>query len=392
MNSGSDTLGKKILILTAHYGAGHIKVSEALQNAFNEENIHDVVVLDFFDQTVPKLSRFVKTIYLESLKKAPQLYGAFYQGIGKTKPESWVQKQLNQLGYDKLLGYLKDNKPEIVVCTYPIPAGVVSLMKHRGDYDPFLVTVPTDYRIHSQWIHLGVDLYVVANEVVKDDLINRDIDSAKLEVTGLPINPDFYMQTRVDRDGYGLKSGVPVVLVMSGGYGMSNIAIEIVETISKLPDEKQIVVICGHDKKLKTKMENIKGKDTRITALGFVDNVEELMSMSDVLVSKAGAITITEALAKQLPIVLYKPLPGQETENAEFVSACGAGVIAKNKSDLAKKIQQIISDPKISDRMKAAGSKISSKNAAKKATKVIIERYIQGADNNKTKIWNADIQ
>lgn len=373
------------MILTAHYGAGHIKVSESLQIAFKKENIFDVVVLDFFDQTVPKLSRIVKAIYLESLKKAPQLYGAFYQSISKTKPESWVQKQLNQLGYDKLLSYLKDNKPEIVICTYPIPAGVVSLMKHRGDYTPFLVTVPTDYRIHSQWVHQGVDLYVVATEEVKNDLINRDIDSAKIEVTGLPINPDFYIQTRADRDGYRLKSGVPVVLVMSGGYGMSNIALEIVETIAKLPDEKQIMVVCGHDKNLKTKLENIKSKDTRVTALGFVDNIEELMSMSDILVSKAGAITITEALAKQLPIVLYKPLPGQEMENAEFISRCGAGVIAKNKSDLAKKIQQILSDPKISERMKTAIKKISSKNSSKKAANVIVERYFKGVNNYKIK-------
>jgi processive 1,2-diacylglycerol beta-glucosyltransferase len=359
---------QRVLILSASYGAGHNQVSRALKEGINAlKPAAQVDIVDFFQFVSEPINKLTQTLYVQSVRRLPAGYGLFYKQTGHIPHDSALQRQLNQLGKDKLLDYLDQHPADLIICTFPTPAGVLSELKYEGLVNVPVHVVITDYVVHSQWIHPHIDRYYVADPSVSEGLESRGIDPGKITVTGIPIRGEFAEPLSRDdaRSSLDLHGEMPVVLVMAGAFSMLGGLPEIVRVLAKLDAPHQTIVIAGHNKKLEKRLESItKDAPYPVRVLGFVEDIKSYMKASDLLISKTGGITVSEALACGLPLVAFNVIPGQEASNCKFLLKNGAARYARDNAHLASVLKRLLSDDAARVRMANAARSLARPNAA----------------------------
>ncbi len=343
---------KKVLILYATAGIGHKKASIAVKEAFDELKLKDVEVTlaDSLDYT----NAFFKWSYLEAylmmVNKLPALWGFLYYFTDNLYANLLVSKMRrlnNWFNSKKLARYIMNEKPDVVISTHFFAGEVISQLKWVGLIESKLVTVVTDYRLHSWWVSDRTDIYVVAGEDARDDLVRWKVPLSKIRMLGIPIEPVFSKKldkAKILRDA-NLKEGIFTVLVIGGGFGVGPIE-DIIKAIGNISHPLQIITICGHNEELAGKLEALRSSmKADIKIFGFVDNVYEYMDVANVLISKSGGITVSESLAKELPMVIIAPIMGQETRNSDYLIKRGAAVQIAKASELKEIIEYLISHP-----------------------------------------------
>ncbi len=359
---------KRVLILSASYGAGHNQVSRALQEGIKSiDPTTEVDIVDFFQFVSEPFNRLTQTLYVQSVRRLPAGYGLFYKRTGHIPPDSVWQRQLNHLGKENLLDYLDRHDPDLIVCTFPTPAGVLSELKEEGLVDVPVHVVITDYVVHSQWIHPHVDRYYVADGSVGAGLEERGMAPDRITVTGIPIRREF--AGRVDRadarTALDLSQEMPAVLVMAGAFSMLGGLPEIVRVLERLEVPHQTIVIAGHDKKLEKRLKTItKNALFPVRVLGFVEDVKSYMSAADLIISKTGGITVAEALACGLPLVAFNVIPGQEASNCKFLLKKGAARYARQPAQLESVLRRLLNEPDALARMSRAAAALARPDAA----------------------------
>jgi processive 1,2-diacylglycerol beta-glucosyltransferase len=360
---------RKVLILSASYGEGHQQAARAIQEALLTQNrCLDVRIIDYLQMVHPILNSITRYCYIQSVKLVPSLYGILYHGSRNMKPSSILSKQLNQLGSDELVKYLNQYEPDIVISTFPTPAGVMSALKERGVTNVPAATVITDHAIHNQWIHPYTDMYFVGSQHVRKELIQRGVPENKISVTGIPIRGIFNQP--MDREAlqrkYHIKPDVPTVLVMGGAYGVLHDIPNICEELFTFPRRVQVLVVCGHNEKLYMQIKEIsKRASNPVQVFGYVQDIHELMAISDLVITKAGGLTISESLAMELPMLLYRPIPGQEIQNAKFLVKSRVAVLAETRKHVSKYVKMLLSErPELLLTMRENTKKIKKPNAA----------------------------
>jgi len=333
-----------VVVLSASYGSGHNQVAEAIRQAFSALDGWPVQVRDHFDAFVsPVFGRSTRALYLSILKHTPHLWGRIYHFADRLPVRSPLMFGMNRLGARQLAEFLARTLPGAVISVHPAPAGAVSAAKAAGLRVPHL-TVFTDFVAHGQWLYPNVERYCVPCEEVADGLVERGISRERIAVTGIPIRRRF--PCRFDREElrakHGLKAGEPVVLVMAGAHATLGRMTEALKVFKSLPVACQGVFVCGRDHGLADRLR--RDADDRIQIMGYVEPVEELMALADVLVTKAGAVTISEAIAMELPMILYRSLPGQEEANHSYLERAGGALIARNETDLARALLELLTD------------------------------------------------
>jgi processive 1,2-diacylglycerol beta-glucosyltransferase len=288
---------------------------------------------------------------------------------------SKLRRLNNWIASGKFRMYLIDSKPDVVVSTHFFASEVISAMKKDGELDSRLITVVTDYRLHSWWVNSGTDVYIVGSEEAKKDLLRWGTDGSKVKVIGIPVEPAFTkpLDKEAIANRLGLKKGVPVILVLGGGFGVGPI-LDIVKTIEDITAPMQILAICGHNESLVKQLESMKpSMKQQIDIFGFVQNVYEFMEVADILISKSGGITVSESLAKDLPLVVVSPIIGQETHNCDFLITNGAAVKAGKISDLKGILEDLASHPEKVQSMREAIGRIRKPAACYDIAKLAIE-------------------
>ena len=366
-----------VLIFSASFGAGHVRAAEAIMEELRikEPNVK-ITHLDFGAFLSKTFNSFIKSTYIELIKYTPKLWGKFYYRTSKIPPDSLFQRFLNGLGRREFLKLIKSLKPDLVICTYPTVAGVLAQQRLKGILNVPLVTVVTDYAVHSQWIHSGVDLYIVGCESVYDGLVARGIHPSSIRITGIPVSPKF--EWTLDRQEIlkklHLKPHLPTVLVMGGAYGVLGGAKWICKFLVESDFPVQTMIVCGQDEKLYKALDPlmVNGKNPA-ARFGFVKNVEELMSAADMIITKAGGLTVSEALTKRVPLVIFRPIPGQEEENARYLEDIGAGRTAKNEEELEEIIFALLKHSKDLLRMRRAAELAVPGRAAELAVQSMLQ-------------------
>lgn len=338
----------RVLLLTASFGEGHNQAARAVAEALERDGV-TVKLVDYTEWLHPALRSFAKFSLMQGVQKVPTLYGLFYRSMSRIQPSSSIQKQLNHLGIEHMKACLNSFSPDVVASTFPTPTGVLSELRGLG-----ITTVPntailTDYTAHGQWVHESTDIYFVAAESVKRELLQRGVPSSKVLVTGIPIRSKFddltVKRLLAEREGlrssHGFKSGTPLVLIMGGGAGLLA-DVPAWESMIKRT-QAQVAVICGRNPRLYKRLQHLHSNRVRI--LGYTNRVAEWMAMSDLIVTKPGGITVTEALAMELPMLLYRPIPGQEEGNATFMMKMGAAHLASDVKAAEQFIDQVVADP-----------------------------------------------
>ena len=374
-----------VLILSANYGAGHNQVSCALKSAIIEKcPDYKVEVYDFFNYLDPVLRQAIQFSYTQFLKHFSQGYQWFYDATKQLEPDSKWQRMLNHLGKQRLFEILKQLSPKVIICTFPTPAGVVSRLKACGAINIPLVTVVTDITIHNQWVHPYVDDYIVGADIVARNLKRQGIPAERIHVTGIPLRKEFEKNIHDDTiwTRYGLNKDLFTLMVMGGGSGLLFGIEDVCEQLSNLDRPIQVIVITGTNKSLEKKLISIaEHSKIPIHIYGYVENIAEIMEISDLLLTKAGGVTVFEALAKKLPMIIYNPLPGHEAGNTRFLLRKKAAIVAKDSQEVVDTIRKCIDDPEIIKGMVKSIEPISKPESTKNAVDIIL-KAIEVSRNN----------
>ncbi len=367
----------RFLIFSATFGAGHVKAAEALIVSIKtKEPTAEIIHEDTFELINKQMNNLIRLFYISLIKRAPKVWGKFYNMTKDLDYDSLFNRMNNNYGKSKLMNYINAIKPDVIICTYPTVAGMLASLRLNGELNIPVISVVTDYTVHSQWIHPGVDLNIVGNRDVYKGFVERGIDKNRIQISGIPVNPKFDTPSNKEEIFHklGLKKDRLTFLIMGGAYGVLNKAKWMVKRLANVKENIQLIIVCGKDKKLYESLDDVITKTRNpVLRFGYVNNIDELMTAADVIITKAGGLTVSEALTKHLPLIIFKPIPGQEENNATFIKKIGAGFIAPTDEQLMMSIEKIIKNPQLITEMMHAAESAFPGQSSKKAAESIIE-------------------
>jgi len=324
-------------------------------------------VVDSYRYAASFFSKVVSDGYIGMVKTIPQVYGFIYDRAERAQEAGGFRVWAAEFTARNLQGLIGKMKPSVVVCTHAFPCNAMAAYKRL--YDPTIpvLGVVTDFVVHPFWIYRNIDAYAVATPEMRATMIARGIDPARVSVDGIPVDLAFADRSQSKeqiRAKLGLRSDRPVILVMGGGLGLGPVAAS-AQALAQLGRDVTAVVIVGRNARLAKKVEDAARSypyETRV--LGFVDNVADYMLASDVLVTKPGGLTTSEALSAEVPMILVRPLPGQEQRNAHYLEARGAALRADRSGDIARVVASFLDDREQAERLRLAAADLRKPYAA----------------------------
>lgn len=337
------TQNKKILILTGSFGNGHLQVTQSVVNQFNEMNLDNLTVIehDLFLEAHPILTSICKKWYINSFKYFRNMYKAFYY----SRPDQLDKCFYKYYGLNKLINLLLKEKPDLILLTFPTP--VMSVLTEQFDMNIPIATVMTDYRMQKNWITPHSQRYYLATEDLKDEFASIGIPKSQIKVTGIPIADKF--EEEIDKTSWlrqnNLAPDKPTILMSAGAFGVSKGFDQMIQEILNRSPHSQVVMICGKNKELKrTLSAQFKNYDN-VLIVGYTKHMNEWMSSSQLMITKPGGITISEALTRQTPMIFLNPAPGQELENANYFEEKGFGLIADTPEEAIQQVATLTNTP-----------------------------------------------
>lgn len=350
----------KILILTAATGGGHIRASRAIEHYLNEHmpdsqtQVVDALkcISTIFDKTICDGYHFLAT-------KQPKVFGKLYEQTNRETALSRFVPLINSMVARRLLPTIDEFCPDIILTTHPFVNEMVSELKEKGKIAQPLICILTDYSPHRAWVAKNVDAYVVASEDMVPALADMGAPKDRIFPFGIPVFSQFFSQANREEllEEFGLEKGLMTVLFMAGSFGVTNI-LQIYRDVVALPDAFQLIVITGRNQKLYDALEKeIVHSPKKTKLIFFTNEVEKYMKVSDLIVTKPGGLTVSEALACNLPLAVFDAIPGQEEENADFLLSHDMAVHMKKGDNCAKAIQLLLQDEERLNRMRRSCEK-----------------------------------
>lgn len=339
---------RTILILSASIGAGHIKAAEAIRDELAAQFPEDrIKMLDFMDRRISLFHWMLKKLYLFMLDFVPNLYDVFYHVSGGSSGGTFARQLAAVAMYLPMARLLEHHKPDLLVCTHPFPEGAAALWKRFHDEKLCLAAVLTDYSLHQIWIYRHVDIFFTATEEMRKGLLNMGFPEASVHACGIPIA--FTAAGGVSKAEIRRSMDIPaenrVLLLMGGGLGLGGIEATLDE-LEKLGQKLTILVVAGQNRKLMSRIQARKDASRHeLRVWGYTQEIPKLMRVSDMLITKPGALTISEAFSVGLPMLLHEPIPGPETENAIYAESRGAAVWVHRGDSPARILKQILETP-----------------------------------------------
>ncbi|MNO28571.1 Processive diacylglycerol beta-glucosyltransferase [compost metagenome] len=334
---------QRVLLLSEGFGAGHTQAAYALSSSLRKiaPNVQ-TKVLELGSFLNPRVAPIIITAYKKTVSSQPRLIRMMYRSNYKKSLNRLTTLALHRIFYTRTIQIIRQLHPDVIVCTHPIPSAVISRLKRLGMLDVPLCTVITDYDVHGAWVSREVNCFLVSTDQVQRKLLDRGVDKNKILITGIPVHPNFWERHHKEdiRLQFGLKD-MPTVLVMGGGWGFMKD--EAVNSLLALYREQIQIIFCfGSNEKSLEKMK----KDPRfihpnIHLLGFTKEIDKLMEVSDLLITKPGGMTCSEGLAKGIPMLFHKPLPGQEEENSHYFTQQGWGTPINSLDDITNWVKRL---------------------------------------------------
>ncbi len=333
-------MSMKILIIHASAGAGHTKAAEALFQGI-KKRLHaqfleappgaqrtpldfEVRLIDALDYTSPLYKAFYQKSYALMVTKCPAVWGFFFNLADLKILRGFVKvfrRCFNGLNTHRFLRYLKNGNFDYVISTHFFPNEVLAHLKREKIISSRIICVITDFGVHSIWVEEAIERYAVACEITQKMLRKLGVPGEKIVVTGIPTSEKFSQKRDkvALRRKLGLREDLFTVLVATGSFGLGPI-----EKIASALKDFQVIVVCGHNRKLFERLAQRRAPTLQV--YGLVRNMDELMAVSDAMLTKAGGLSISEALINRLPLIFFNPIPGQETGNIRVLKEYGIGL------------------------------------------------------------------
>lgn len=372
----------KVIILSASTGGGHMSAANAISEYLSEKNMQTKVV-DALEYISPILNKTITETYEFLAKKSPKLWKLMYKSSNHRAINKVVSSS-NSLISKKLIPLLGDFEPDVIISTHPFATEMISKLKSINKIDVPLICVMTDYAPHRTWISSGVNAYVIANESMIEPMQKMGVNPDIIYPFGIPVDEEFFSKKNKEKilTQMGLSPALPTLLIMAGSCGFGNME-NIYKKLQKSSTDFQIIIITGKNPRLynnmqnlisgseikkhrsiipKFKIKNINFHNLRIfknttkepekiavtkptKIIYFTNEVSKYMAASDIIITKPGGLTISEALACNLPMALFDAIPGQEEENAEFLVSNNMAVKLDSKSDNIDEIENLLNCP-----------------------------------------------
>ncbi len=360
---------RPILILTASAGAGHTVAAWALHEAFGRlapqlpVEVHDVL---------QSTNVFFRTLYAQGylglVNHAPNAMGWLYEATdrGNGQIRAGLRARFQDLNMGRAVRHVLRRDPRLIVNTHFLPAETIARQRRRGRLSVPQVTVTTDFDTHRLWVQPPTERYYTATEEGKAYLGTWGVPVEDIRVTGIPIRAAFRqeMARNAACQACGLEGEGPVVLLLCGGFGVGPAALYLRELLT-LPPDVQPVVICGRNEPLCQRLEALAAHSGRAArVIGFTDRMHEWMRAADLVVTKPGGLTASEALACRLPLVVVNPIPGQETRNSDFLLEKGAAIKVNNPRMLAHRVRDLLDQPQRCRQLSEAAQRLARPAAA----------------------------
>ncbi len=342
---------RRILVLSASVGAGHLRAAEAVEKACRLRHPGaEVRHVDVLDLTPPLFRRLYAGGYLELVNRAPAMLGIFYDRTNR--PPSGRAGDAIRLAIDRLntrafTSFLEDFRPDAICNTHFLPAEIVGHLKARGRLRAPQTVVVTDFDVHRFWVCPRVDRYCVARAENRTHLEALGVRPDRVRVTGIPVDPAFSGRPDLAalRAKHGVDAGRHLLLVLCGGFGVGPIE-GILDRLWGSLARAQAVVVTGRNESLRARLARRARRapfPTRV--LGFTGEMHEWMALASLVISKPGGLTTSEALARGLPMVVVSPIPGQETRNAVMLYEQGAAISGENPYTLGARVADLLASP-----------------------------------------------
>lgn len=374
---------KKIIIFYASYGGGHLSaaksIKEHLEKNYNDVNVEMIDCMKYISNALEKITTGA---YKEMAKKLPSLWGHIYMNSQKG-PLGHISSRANKIMAIKLKNLILEKSPDCIISTHPFSSQMVSYLKRKGKINCKLATILTDFASHEQWLvgHEFTDLFFVSNDNMEKELIDFGVEKSKIHVTGIPMSERFF--EKFDRvkvcSEFNLDPSKNVILFFGGGeFGLGkDRTTQVFRSLISNATNYQIVAIAGKNEKMKECFENTAAElnvPEHIKILGFTNMVPELMSISNLVITKPGGLTTTESLASHLPIIIINPIPGQEEQNAEFLEKHKVGVWIRNTDNPDEIFKNLFSSNNKIEEMRENTKELAKLYSTKNICKIIMEQ------------------
>lgn len=418
-----------ILILSASTGGGHNRASNALKSYITSVDKNAKIdIIDTLEYCSSTLNKTVTIGYKAIAKNAPELYGTVYKRADKETPFAEIVNTLYVQFAKKLLPLIDEYNPDVVVTCHPFASSMMSIIKSSYDVTVPVVSIITDFMPHRSYIGDHIDAYVTASTDTAENLAEKyNVEKDLIHPLGMPIFSSFYNsdenKNRETLIRLGFSPDIPTVLIMAGSFGVTDI-LKIYENLVEIDILYQIIVITGKNKRLYDGFEKILNRNlhefemqdissaftnlsdaniikmlydhseslrqeigarinhtfkrstekTKPTKLFyFVDNVEDYMHISDLIITKPGGLTTSESLACGLPMAVFKAFPGQESQNADFLVSRQAAIVLEKGEKGAKQIEDLLAHPEKLKAMKENSKNSAITNSAERIYNLIID-------------------
>ena len=367
---------RKVLLMYITKVSGHRQATLAIQRALRElDDSVEAPGVNGFGYTYPILEKVVNRAYMSVIKRTPKVWDYLYDNPNVVKKSQSIKKFLHKTSHKKIAKLLGEYNPDTIVCTQAFPCGMVADYKTAHNLKVTLIGVLTDFAPHSYWINEGVDYYVVPDDEARDRFIKKGVSPDSIKVYGIPIQSKFAVQ--LDKEPIaqtlGLDLTIPIILIMGGGQGLGPIK-EVVSCLENIDSPLQIIVITGVNQKLQKWLEKERKHFTKkLINYDYATNVDELMEIATLIITKPGGLTTSECLAKGLPMIIVNPIPGQEMRNTDFLLKNGMGIRIDKTSDVGEEIELLLKSPERLALMRKAALAFGKPHAAYDVARLILD-------------------
>ena len=372
-------MNRRILVLSASVGAGHMRAAEAVELALRQLAPDAVVrTVDLLDLTNATFRRLYGRLYIDLVNTAPHMLGVFYDLLDR--PSSAQQKSdrirllVEKINLKPFLHLLQSEPWDVIVNTHFLPAEIIASLRAKKKFHVPHLTVTTDFETHRLWVNEPCDHYFTATDEGAAYLAHWGVPRERISVTGIPIHPVF----SEEKAGAGCRRRLdlgndrPIVVQMGGGFGMGPVE-KIFTGLLSVERPLEVVVVAGRNESLKARLERHPVPDRhRVKVLGFTREIDELMAAADIVLTKPGGLTTSEVLARGAAMMIANPVPGQETRNSDFILENGAGVKVNNLPTRAHKLTRLLDEPARLQQMKAAARRLGRPRAAFDVAKAVL--------------------
>jgi processive 1,2-diacylglycerol beta-glucosyltransferase len=364
-------MSRRILVLSASVGAGHLRAAEAVEAALRQldPDAH-VENIDVLELTNAAFRRFYGRAYLDLVNRAPYVLGYLYDLMDRPRSPRGKSDRLRlaveKLNLAKFVKFVRQSEADVIVNTHFLPAEIVASLKRQGTIQTPQMTATTDFETHRLWVNQPCEHYFAATEEGAAYLAHWGVPRGDVTVSGIPIHPAFSRPVeRAERLArQGLVGQRPVVLQLAGGFGVGPVE-KLLAAILAVETPLEVAVVAGRNEELRGRLEAVEPPPRhRLKVFGFTREMHDLMAVADVVISKPGGLTSSEALACGAALAVVNPIPGQESRNSDFLLEHGAAIKINNVATLPDKLGRLLAEPERLAAMKENARRLGRPEAA----------------------------